>query len=227
MYKGFVESTRKTLTVSLPLRVKVDFCSEEGSLLPPVLPLPHWERKSAFKYLMDLARPVGGHLVGGCLRDWYWGRGHLVKDFDIFFPETANREAAVDAFVEKGVLEVPTKNMREDVDKVFKVPCLKTDLVFTHQSNIKEIVSSFDSSLCQIWLDIEDNELLVYCSSDFLKYKFGYWSRYMEVETSDSHLKRLRDKYGPYQKVYKQRMDVVCLGRLWDLEPQYAPISSI
>lgn len=183
--------------------------------------------KGLLRWLSDIVSPVGGHVIGGCLRDWYWGRENLVKDYDVFFPSSADTEKALDVFVGTPIIEVPTINMREEVVRAFKAPSMKVDLIFTNQSSIREVVGSFDSSICQIWIEAEGGTPIVYCTADFLRYKFGFWCRYMRISTGGTHLERLRVKYGPYKTVYKQEMEVVRLGPLSDLEPHYAPIFSV
>lgn len=192
------------------LEIQELLCSEEQEK----------EVLSNIQYVAEAASKIGGSLAGGCIRDLVLGKEDEIKDYDIFLKES---ELRVDLPVEVfgNYKFIPrTRNMREEVVGVKKYYDYNIDVVIHSCNDIRELVSTFDASICQAWVEKDTYEGVncVYCSWDFLAYLVHeQWFYYVDILTND-HLWRMVKKHGVFTPCYKPPyMYSVCLGSLDDI----------
>ena len=88
-------------------------------------------------------------------------------------------------------------NIREDVLEIYKFDDLNIDVMVMNCSTIEQVLGNFDLSICQCACVLEGDELVYKVSEDFLDYiKSGTIYRYIDIDTHDNHLDRMKDKFG-------------------------------
>lgn len=115
-------------------------------------------------------------------------------------------------------------NMRDDVIGVKKYYCADLDFIFMDASNWKDVTHNFDVSICQIMCRFEDGKLNVYASDSYMSYKKGEGDilRFFPIPTCDSHVARIKAKFGKVKGVYSTDDTLSLVGELTEEGVVYA-----
>jgi hypothetical protein len=226
-------STGGRVKLSKKISIRIECCAEypDEPLLPrrQVGPFEVEEpmsealaEKKAVWIVANEAHKIGGNLAGGCLRDLILGKE--IKDYDIFLNFDLSHPATAVQLNEeifgKGKVLPPeaTQNMRAEVKGLIKYHNAAVDIIVVDCPNIRDLVKTFDASICQVWTEKVGDDIIVFCSENFLRYmRDKSWLWYTIVPTS-AHLDRLVDKFGPYIAYNGDyELNPVNLGKLSDM----------
>ena len=107
-------------------------------------------------------------------------------------------------------------NMRDDVIGVKKYYCSDLDFVFMSATDWPQITKNFDVSICQIVCRLEEGKLNIYASDSYMAYKKGEGEilRFYPVPTCDSHVARIKAKFGKVTGVYTTDDTLNLVGEL-------------
>lgn len=88
--------------------------------------------------------------------------------------------------------------MRDDVKGVIKYDMDDVDIILMKPHSWEQVTGNFDVSVCQILAKLNSRgELEVYASDSYKAFKNGApILRFLTVPTCDSHVQRVRDKFG-------------------------------
>lgn len=87
-------------------------------------------------------------------------------------------------------------SFREDVNFVLNIPSHEVDIISV-KGDMRETISKFDTSICQIAAKLVDGELVVSCTKDFESWaNDGEIYRYVDLVTREAHLDKIKDKFG-------------------------------
>lgn len=89
-------------------------------------------------------------------------------------------------------------NLREDVTMVEKYEMSDLDIIYLDQPTIESACYNFDMSICQCYaiLSEDESDLVYYVTSDWFSYytdKIIY--QYSNIQTTESHVERVKQKY--------------------------------
>ncbi len=154
--------------------------------------------------LTKLLKSLGYKAIvgGGWIRDVL--NGVEPRDIDIFLLNESSEEA-IDEELIKGLHRFGTSTktirkygnckMREDVNFVIKCSEFNADIISV-KGDIYETISSFDTSICQVFGYVVCGKLYVFSSDDYQCWKSdNVVLRYEDLDTRDDHLDRLSRKY--------------------------------
>ena len=115
-------------------------------------------------------------------------------------------------------------NMRDDVIGVKKYYCADLDFIFMDAKSWKDVTHNFDVSICQIMCRLEDDKLNVYASDSYMSYKKkeGDILRFFPIPTCDSHVARIKAKFGKVKGVYSTDDTLGLVGELTEEGVVYA-----
>ena len=107
-------------------------------------------------------------------------------------------------------------NMRDDVIGVQKYWDEELDYVFMGADNWPQITENFDVSICQIICCFEDEKLNIYASDSYMAHKRGEGDilRFYNIPTCDSHVARIKAKFGKVKGVYTNDGTLNLVGEL-------------
>jgi hypothetical protein len=107
-------------------------------------------------------------------------------------------------------------NMRADVIGVKKYYCSDLDFVFMDGSQWEKVTENFDVSICQIMCRLEDGKLNIYASDSYMAHKRGTGNilRFYPIPTSDSHVARVKAKFGKVEGVHTTDSTLKLVGEL-------------
>lgn len=117
-------------------------------------------------------------------------------------------------------------NMRSDVIGVKKYRAEDLDFIFMDANSWKDVTHNFDVSICQIMCRLEDDKLNIYASDSYMSYKRGEGSilRFFPIPTCDSHVARIKAKFGKVKGVYSTDNTLSLVGELTEGGVAYAGI---
>lgn len=139
---------------------------------------------------------------GGWVRDVV--SGITPRDIDIFVKDY---DIADDWKVEKELLgafwcdpkympSYENSSFRDDVNFVLNIPSHELDIISV-KGDMRETVSKFDTSICQIAAKLVDGELVVSCTKDFEAWADdGEIYQYIDLVTREAHLDKIKNKFG-------------------------------
>ena len=166
---------------------------------------------------------LGAYLAGGCVRDYLLLPGTKAKDYDIFISNTLGNGTYVNTSLFGQGYRVSddfiSNKTRDEVLAVDKYDHVNVDVILMDKSTVEGMIATFDSSICQVWLEVVDGHTVVMCSPDFLHYLVtGDWILYTDIETSQSHVDRLIAKFGVHSiEMESSTFSGIKLGRLSDI----------
>lgn len=107
-------------------------------------------------------------------------------------------------------------NMRDDVIGVKKYYEEELDFVVMQADNWPQITKNFDVSICQIVCRLEEGKLNIYASDSYMAHKKGEGEilRFYPVPTCDSHVARIKAKFGKVTGVYTTDDTLNLVGEL-------------
>ena len=151
---------------------------------------------------------IDAAICGGWLRDI--DNNIKPKDIDIFVIGDIKYEEVFNPDTVKDIDghwygRYEGSNMRDDVNGVLKLDNNTLDVIFMKQKSWEEVLGNFDVSVCQILCKLDnDNNMKVYCSDSYLEFKkTGKPVRFMQVDTCDGHINRIRKKFGSISYNYE------------------------
>ena len=164
-------------------------------------------------YLRDM--DLEGAVAGGWLRDI--DNGFAPKDIDVFVLDECHNLAIEQELPGDYYWYLNYGAMRDDVVGVLKQvqfdldPFMNPDSEYPNMIDVvmmksdswNAVTANFDVSVCQILCKLEGEELVVYASKSYNKFKEGgRIKRFLEVPTCDNHIARVREKFNqPMQQV--------------------------
>lgn len=106
-------------------------------------------------------------------------------------------------------------NMRDDVVGVKKYYCSDLDFVLMRADSWKDVTKNFDVSICQILCRLEQGKLNIYASNSYMRHKKGSpILRFYPVPTCNSHVARIKAKFGKVQGTYSTDGSLNHVGEL-------------
>lgn len=152
------------------------------------------------------------YVAGGFVRDYL--NGITPKDIDVFVIGNVHqddylKQELLNTFgVGKWYKNYNTMDMRDDVISLLKIDSIDLDIIFMKyykgdnifyldKYSIIDTIRNFDVSLCQCYIQLNNGELEFYVSEDYMDWKNNkICYRYIDVETTDNHLDRVKAKFG-------------------------------
>lgn len=144
---------------------------------------------------------INAVVAGGWVRDK--NNGIEPKDIDIFVMN-GNRSFVSYTMEREGFYHDTPRyygnyeecDMRDDVEGVLKYKDYDLDIIFMEQDDVEDVILNFDVSVCQIWAQLEGDELVVYATQDYLDWiEKGIVYQYTDIPTTEDHLDRVREKF--------------------------------
>lgn len=135
---------------------------------------------------------------GGFVRDTILNKP--IKDIDIFILPTPDNFLSLDLPATYGSFRNiggSGSNIREDVVGIQQYLQSKVDIIYLQQESPESSCYNFDCSICQCYAVLNDNgELEIRVSKDFMDYvNNNIIYLYSDIQTTDNHINRIRDKY--------------------------------
>lgn len=194
------------------------FKKEEEHCVPTAL-----DEIEAIRIMANRARDMNGNLAGGCIRELILGNYKKIKDYDIFVFNDKPPALNPDVFGWSYDINVDNwSQIRREVKGIQKYRKVSLDVVIVDCADIRETVATFDSSICQVWIETVDGVHYIMCSDAFMDYLFNNkWYYYVDTLAA-GHVWRMVKKYGPFEARYKPReMGVNCLCKLSDVKDTF------
>ena len=156
--------------------------------------------KQAVVLLKELrSRGLDAAICGGWIRDI--DNNITPKDIDICVlgvTEDSNPDIIIEGETGTCFPNYGGMNMRDDVACVIKYYNTDVDIIIMKPDTWEEVTGNFDVSICQIICKLDDDDVMhVFASDSYLGYKKGGpILRFLTIPTCDSHVQRVRDKFG-------------------------------